>query len=433
MARGRRERDRPKAAPDALYNPNKRVRLSYGSQGEDEAELGTQDPPAVGGSVNANVGGPGENEAAGVSRKEAVDAKQSRAVGELNEHDEHEGPGEEQSDAGHTQYEETSSGQVKYKNDHTGQWHALGPLSWREEGDEEEEEGSADEALEYLRSVRSERQTMPAVLSMAPSEHNGGRYGADYFDLTSDNAFVAERDMPVEQTKGSPDPREAFTEALKKRFLRQRHQLHLPPSSEALAALDDKHPISIPRNNRKAEAEWLDILRYIAPAPAQVRSLEQDTVFRLLGLLQDRALHRQKDIHSITSAWIWALLARLDEVNLMNNDQVHDVRAFGKKAVLVLVSFRSEEAAMQLEELAGGEGGRPRATLSEHARDPDDTTAADGDTATHPFSASGRVERENTLATLDAILVIVGDVFGQRDLLEFRQTWESVETASAGG
>lgn len=430
MAKGRRERDRPKAAPDALYNPNKRVKLSYDSESEDEAEPGVQDAQMVNGNGRAQAAG--ENDTSDIDHVQVLDPKESTAVEVLDEDDENEKPSEEQSDTGDTQYEKTSSGQLKYKNDHTGQWHALGPLSWREEGDEEDEEGSADEALEYLRSVRSERQTMPAVLRMAPSEHHGGRNNVDYFDLTSDNAFVAEPDMAVEQTKDSPDPRAAFTEALKKRFLSQRHQLHLPPSSKALAALDDQHPISLPKSNRKAEAEWLNILRYTAPAPAQVRSLEQDSVFRLLELLQDHHLNRRKDISSITSAWIWALLARLDEVRLMNNNQVHDVRAFGKKAVLVLVSKRSEEAAMQLEELASGEGGRPRAESSEHAGDADDTNAVDGDAATESSSASGSANRENTLATLDAILVIVGDVFGQRDLLEFRQAWEAVDSTKAG-
>ena len=39
MPKRRRERDRPKAGPEAAYNPNKRVLLSYDSDGE---ELGNE-------------------------------------------------------------------------------------------------------------------------------------------------------------------------------------------------------------------------------------------------------------------------------------------------------------------------------------------------------------------------------------------------------
>jgi hypothetical protein len=42
--RKRRERDKPKAAHDAAYNPNKRVLLSYASDGEDAVEQTTDAP-----------------------------------------------------------------------------------------------------------------------------------------------------------------------------------------------------------------------------------------------------------------------------------------------------------------------------------------------------------------------------------------------------
>ena len=159
--------------------------------------------------------------------------------------------------------------------------------------------------------------------------------------------------------------------------------------------------------------------------------MSEETVFGLLELIQEHYLKRQTEINKITSAWIWSLLAKLDEVGLMNNDQVYAVRALGKKAVLVLVSLRSSEAAQLLEDLSEADGG---------AADPQDAASqkdsekrkgkVDGGSvnlqsqATKKEPAQQAAGRENTLATLDAILVIVGDIFGQRDLLEFRQPWE---------
>jgi len=32
--------------------------------------------------------------------------------------------------------------------------------------------------------------------------------------------------------------------------------------------------------------------------------------------------------------------------------------------------------------------------------------------------------RRNTRATVDMIITVVGEVYGQRDLLEFREVWE---------
>lgn len=200
--------------------------------------------------------------------------------------------------------------------------------------------------------------------------------------------------------------------------------MHLPPSADALAALDDKHPISFPRSNKKAYADWHRLLRTTVPRPSQVRAMDQETVSRLLELIQKHFLVREKDLSTTISTWIWALFSRLEDVGTMNNDQVWFLREFGKKAILVQLSFLEPEVAEALEEASLAESGHDEAEVTKKQTKKSkeaslEEPGADGSPDVDPTL------RQNTLATLDTIIVLVGDVFGQRDLLEFRQPWSS--------
>lgn len=426
MAKGRRERDRPKAAPDALYNPNKRIRLSYDSESEVEEEVPvkgdaktTAEDEKHEAEVTVNGGMEHEQDVA----QQDEDVGESEQIPDEAREGAQDGVSEKQPKAAHP----------KSRNPRTGQWHALGSPSWQGEGDNEDGEADTDEAMEYLRAVRVERQGMPMVLSGPQQPRDTSyHYHVGHAEFENDHAFIGQPDPATAlDEKDSNDAREAFTKALKKRFLSQRHQMHLPPSSEAVAALTDEQPIDYDREDKKAASHWIKVLPSVAPKSAQVRSMSEETVAGLLELIQEHHLKRQTQINKVTSAWIWSLLARLDEVGLMNNDQVYAVRALGKKAVLVLVSLRSSEAAQLLEDLVDAEGG---------AAGPQDATDAadskqrkvDADVQKMGLQSHNVAEprsqiagRDNTLATLDAILVIVGDIFGQRDLLEFRQPWEA--------
>jgi hypothetical protein len=256
-----------------------------------------------------------------------------------------------------------------------------------------------------------------------------------------DGAFIA---APIsgptipETAKTTVEPQEAFTTALKARFLEQRRQMHVKSFAEALAKLDERHPSSLLKNNNKSYANWLRILKTTAPQSDHVRSMEQAGVIRVLELVQKRFLQREKGITPIISAWIWSLLARLDDVGTMDGDRIALLREFGKKAVLVQLSFRDPEAAAQLEGLSAAESDTKShkhtakdskidgngTSEDKGASKPSDTTSG-ASSADHPNETKSRdeVQRTNTLATLDTIIVLVGDVFGQRDLLEFRQPW----------
>ena len=82
--------------------------------------------------------------------------------------------------------------------------------------------------------------------------------------------------------------------------------------------------------------------------------------------------------------------------------------------------------------LAGAFAGGEEPPLGKHeegigASEADAETSADTTDASTPDTSEKASDTENTLATLDMILTIVGEVFRQRDLLEFRRPWENEE------
>lgn len=301
----------------------------------------------------------------------------------------------------------------------------------------------SEKACELTGLGRSERQSMPTVLKSAKTYSDEEIYESGLGDTRGyyeDGAYVARAslgpELPSSENGGTQgEPQEAFTRALNARFLKQREQLHLPPEPDALQQLDQKHPISFPAKNGKAYAEWHKLIRSTAPLPAQVRAMQQEEVLRLIELIQKFYLARETEIASTVSAWIWALLARLNDVGGMDNDQVWIIRELGRKAVLVQLSFNNSAAAKQLVSVSAGEDAiqdLPNAltpsAMAAIAHETDGlekmpTPTSDHSTPEDIQKVDIAQSRQNTLATLDAILVIVGEIFGQRDLLEFRNPW----------
>src|ERR1700761_6370348 len=79
-----------------------------------------------------------------------------------------------------------------------------------------------------------------------------------------DGAYIARARLGPsrpETAKTTVEPQEAFTAVLKERFLEQRREMHLPPQADAIAALDERHPISFPQGYSKAYTEWHRLIR----------------------------------------------------------------------------------------------------------------------------------------------------------------------------
>ncbi|KAK3646363.1 hypothetical protein LTR56_003123 [Elasticomyces elasticus] len=430
MAKKRRERDKPKAAPNSVYNPNKRVLLSYAS--DDEVDETVEKVADVG-----NTGGADKDDQAtsqladaetkvedGVDGVDVVDAVPAVVVKEDTE----KAPEEKSNEPG---LFSRSTG----RDPTTGQWPAIGTAisNWDDESDEDVEfEAAEDEAMAYLRAVRDERQIMPTVFR-APFEdpteelyESGVGDGRGYFE---DGAYVGRANIgPVmpDSAKTTIEPQEAYTRALKQRFAVAREQMHSTPDSDDLAKMDEEHPTTYRQGDNKAHANWKRILTTTMPSPTQVQALDTTSVDRLLEVIMRVNLIREQILQESTSVWIWSLLARLDDVGSMNNQEVYAIREFGKKAVLVQLSLYDPVAAAQLEAMSN-EGGPGQSDDSAVEGEASNGEAGDSPALDAPAVESPAAH--NTAVTLDMIITIIGEVFGQRDLLEFRRPWEMTEIA----
>lgn len=231
-------------------------------------------------------------------------------------------------------------------------------------------------------------------------------------------------------------------------------------------------------------------MRTVDPLPAQISGMNKSTVLRLLGLLTGgNLLRRGTEVEVGVSRWTWSLLAKLPDRGELTSEEIGVVRELGKKAVLVGIGLKNDaELNEGMEEVEGGldqveEEDEPLDVVNDssiatpsspqHPVDPvgefgsantllvesqtsdtnnhasfldvshptDDLATAKariltsldepvkhGVTLEEPRkqSATGKMYKWNTKATVDMILTVAGEVYGQRDLLEFRGTWDQV-------
>ncbi|CAD6446138.1 5a7e112b-f7e6-4b14-8619-5b46ad6565a2 [Sclerotinia trifoliorum] len=385
------------------------------------------------------------------------------------------------------------------------------------------------DALSYLRSVRAEAGDLPLIF-YAPAEtrspNDGGEYDrsiyesglGDFRGYYEDGAYFAaaevEDDIADEQDEGQ-DPQLAYFNSIITRFEILREQMQQIPPPNLVKDLDVDHPIYLTTLNTKLCRWWRWKLKTVDPLPAQVASMDKDTVLRLLRLLTSGTLLQNgSDINMKVSRWAWALLARLPVRGELSSDEIGVVRELGKKAVMLGVGLKAgnglKEELDEVEKVFDADNGF-EIEDNERPPSPGDENVTDGvedhlqvgqlkerlngatqtsdltekstpsiatDKSTPQEEASGSTldsheleaikarllanltsipsiveatttsdpqppkEGEyissaietptfklaqtadwNTRATIDMIITIAGEIYGQRDLLEFREVW----------
>lgn len=433
MTKRRRERDRPKAGPDSVYNPHKRVHLSYGDDDEPEEDATAleQTPPINYPAVTKSAplplsAQPDIGLEGGAARPGEEDDEYDPSIALPTAEDKAEKPKQSRKKAN------AHPG----KNEATNQKPALGSLSYQWEGqDDDEEEGSMseeDEAMAYLKAVRSERQGMPSVFRTAESRDEIDYSIGDSRGYYVEDCYIARPVLRPEAPKKSKiSAKDAYTEVLKRRFSAMRARLRTEPLvGETEPQPDTRKPVPQPNGGKKAYEECVEMVQNMPPSPAQLQALDQEDTLSMLELIQKHCFKRGETLRPSTSAWIWALLAKLDDVGTMNNDEVFVLRDLGKRALVIQISFNDAAMAAQLEEISRVEAAceSDEANTSQHeGQDTETTAAGTAKTDTAGSSVTQMLDPENTLATLDMIVTIVGEFFGQRDLLESRKSWDSEE------
>lgn len=429
MVKRRRERDQPKAGPEAAYNPHKRVLLSYGEDDEPEQDAATLEQPLP---INYPVlaapvvTAPGAEPDVGQHEQAA---RTSISAGNIDPATAPQNPARRPDQSSDTRKKTNAH---PGKNESTNQKPALGSLSYQWEGSGDDQDGSLseeNEAMAYLKAVRSERQGMPTVLRAIEGSDRTADYDlGDSRGYFAEDCYIARPVLRPEAPKRTTvSAKEAYTDVLKRRFDTMRTRLrHESLVSGPKTSADNDKPVPQPSSGKKAYGECVDIVQKSSPSLSQLQALDQEDTLRMLELIQKRYFRRGETLGQHTSAWIWALLARLSDVGTMNNDEVFVLRDLGKRALVIQISFNDTAMAAQLEELSREES----AWYSDEANSPQDegpqtaATAVADKTDAAGSSVTQMLDPENTLAILDMIVTIVGEFFGQRDLLDSRRCWD---------
>lgn len=281
----------------------------------------------------------------------------------------------------------------------------------------------------------------------------------------NDEAYIAPVD-PSKSTNALSDA--SFSEAqisyynlLRHRFRLLRSTLRCTPPASAIAALDDAHPISLPNGNESARKEWRRLVLAVDPQMVQLACMDQSSVLGVLEIVARELsdIVRSGDANRIRrmGAWAWGLLGRCRQLGELTTEEVGAIRDLGKRTVKISHKFqqakRSRPAGVANETGSDGEetyepnDTAPEVMTGQEVLEPglveDGSAMVDATDQTTLEAAKTRLQAklvgdsdvpstanseggdsvQQTRAMFDMIVTVVGEFFGQRDLLEAREIW----------
>lgn len=267
-----------------------------------------------------------------------------------------------------------------------------------------------------------------------------------------------------------PEAQMSYYNLLRHRFLLLRSTLKCAPPLDSISALDESHPISLPRNSFMAKKEWRRLLLAVDPQMVQLACMDMDSVLGVLGIMARLMSEnfRSGDVERVRriGAWAWGLLGKCREVGQLGTEEVGEIRDLGKRAVKILQRMREEDEKNELARLDEASSvEEDENQQDEHAPEPPEEENVEADDAAKLEAAKARlqarlqgedqekpvaeavqpaVEQETAdiateaeadiqnraidlagqiRAMLDMIITVVGEFYGQRDLLAKREVW----------
>ena len=163
------------------------------------------------------------------------------------------------------------------------------------------------------------------------------------------------------------------------------------------------------------------------PHPVQIACMDDDTVVHLVRFLSQRLekMLRTKDLTEISrvGAWVWAILGKCRDQGELASEEISELRELAQIALRLQrhghEEGKGEDADIEVE--------------SSHNGDVEDNDAAEVAAASDSrkdvtITVEGGLRGRQILSTtLDMVITIVGEVYGQRDLLEHRRKWSADE------
>ena len=204
---------------------------------------------------------------------------------------------------------------------------------------------------------------------------------------------------------------------------------------------------------------------------AQLACMDLDSVLGVLGIMARLMSEnfRSGDLEQVRriGAWAWGLLGKCREVGQLGTEEVGEIRDLGKRAVRILQRMKEDEesrwgmrdgeSSSSEDEQAGPDKADPQGTATDEpgadttsaeleaakarlqaklqagnqrpsvegdAADPQRTTDIEGEENGESEAKASSLARQ-THAMLDMIITVVGEFYGQRDLLGAREIWNS--------
>ncbi|KAL4775647.1 hypothetical protein BDW60DRAFT_214399 [Aspergillus nidulans var. acristatus] len=295
--------------------------------------------------------------------------------------------------------------------------------------------------------------------------------------IYSDGVYIGLATTKVDTDESLSDAQASYYNLLHHRFLLLRSILKCTPPPEAISALDDSHPISFPRSSKIAQREWRRLLQEADPQTVQLACMDMDSVLRVLvivaRLISDNVRNGDAVLIRRIGAWAWGLLAKCRDAGQLGARDIGDIRELGKRAVRILKKIREEREEMPDEEddandyesdAENKDGEGPPGDKGSEAVDisafPDSEhldaekksdaekleqakaqlkariSATENDAISQDRGGIGARREVGetavdvgtlTRAMLDMIITIIGEHYGQRDLLDARELWTGAE------
>lgn len=277
--------------------------------------------------------------------------------------------------------------------------------------------------LTLLCAHRSEAKTVPNLLvaKSAPVNQSEDIYSDYPQGYYADGAYTA-APIPVtnghtresEEDESDEDPQEAYYTSLRARFAALSSLLETPPPSDIDLSSASQTAQRLSLGTKPA---WRSVLN-TTPTTGILGQLPQESILLGLRMLESRLEKEQLLKKRSLSLWAWGLLARCRDAGQMVSEDIGILRDLGKKALSVLRGLRvgMEQGLSNAEEqseTSGPENAPDAAKMNE----PDDELP------------SSDIDEDITrlLATLDMIITVVGEFYGQRDLLAGRIVWGELD------
>ncbi|EMD65332.1 hypothetical protein COCSADRAFT_35389 [Bipolaris sorokiniana ND90Pr] len=212
-------------------------------------------------------------------------------------------------------------------------------------GEEHLTDESIDEAVAYLRSVRSEASTIPTLLVAPTDVHNTStNYGNDSRNANkptvgtqrtvyNDGTWVAlesESEGASEYWDGDVedlDPQESCQWALIRRFYTLRNRLSTIrerklPSGKTTGSRKSK------RSDQSGKHYWAEAIGRDYPALEEVTQMDESTLYVALHGCA-LALDRSTEVSRQKSCWIWTLLALTGDFGTLDHEKIGKIRDLG--------------------------------------------------------------------------------------------------------